>query len=313
MAKILARSEGSHEIVGGAGGGMVSDTAVAPVLAVTSKPDAGTMPGDSGDIGPSVEEEALVGGGGERDTGVNIVGERASGGKTPSAADGRSTRDSGLAGPGSNADHAPWEGSELSGAVTPNSDKVAGVGTMAKAALACGKKANSSVAPKKKKGAKGDKARSQPAAKRDTAAVRRIRRRLEQAAARAAAVTLPAESEQEDREEGEAAEKHKEWEEAAKEVWDVLRSLPSPGGGGELSLETIFGDGITAESLIGVARGLRYACGIDAARFSAEGAAQEGEANAQSNTERASEVCSDSSASIGNKGGQASSTVCCSL
>eukprot|EP00903_Cladosiphon_okamuranus_P015379 g14205.t1 len=295
VAKILARTEGSHEIVGGAGGGKVSDTAVAPVLTARCKPDAGampSMPSDSGENDASVDEKALVCGGGERDTGADIARETALGGKQPSTVDGSSTRDSGLPGQGRKTDHAPWEGSELREAVTPNPNKVAGACAASESAVAYGKKAKSRMAPKAKKGENGDKARARTT-KRKTAAVRRVRRCLEQAAARAAAVSPPKETDQEDRDEGGASENRKGWEEAVKEVWDVIVSLPSPSGGGRsgdsvggLTLEKVVGDGITAELLLGITRGLRYACGIDAARFSAEGAQVGGE-KAPRNTERA--------------------------
>lgn len=330
MAKILARSEGSHELVGGAGGGKMSDTATAPVLTATSKGGDGKTTTDSGGDGAFVDEKPRVGGSGERDTSVEIVSGNNWGGKTPLAADRSIARDSGLAGHDS-ADHALWEGSEVRGDITPNSTQVAGAGAAAKASLRydrqdearrekgafapktpskgiCGddsgkvvgrghdtptpgvvKKATNTAGPnKKKKGGNGGMARSRPA-KTDAAAVRIIRRRLEQAAACAAAVSFPTGTEQEKRGGKEKEEKENGWEDAVKEIWNVLLSMPLSSGGGSLSLEKLFGDGITAETLVGVTRGLRYACGLDSARFSSEGV-QEGGEEASSNTERASQV-----------------------
>lgn len=288
VAKILARTEGSHEIVGGAGAGKASGTAAAPVSTATGKADDGAMPSDSRGDGASAEEKALAGGTEERGTDAGIGGGRALGGKKTLAADRISARDSGLAGQGDSTDHAPREGSELRGALNPSSNTAA--------RTTHGKKAKNPAAPKNKNGGeKGGAARPRrPSKTADAAAARRIRRRLEQAAARAAAVSLPTAAEQGSQGREKAGERQKGWEEAAKEVWDVLSSLPSGGGGGDgsiggLSLDKLFGDGITAESLVGVARGLRYACGTDVPRSSAEEAQGRG-GGALSNTDRASQV-----------------------
>lgn len=288
VAKILARTEGSHEIVGGAGGGKVSSDTVA----------AGITPsGDDRENDDAFADgkKALEGEVGERGTSVDIVDEKKCGGRAPSSAGGSTTEHDG-------ADHAPWEGSELTGALTPNSNRVAGAGATAKAACIPrydkgGRKDEGPKKTKKKNGGGSGTARSRPAKKADTAAIRRTRRRLEQAAAcAAAAVSLPTETQQEKQEKGEAQEKEKAWKDAVEEMWNVLVSIPLPSGRSSgdstsgLSLEKLFGDGITAESLVGVTRGLRHAFGIDSAGLSAEGA-QEGGEDAFSNAERAGQVC----------------------
>lgn len=294
VAKILARTEGSHEIVGGAGAGKASDTAAATVSTATGKADDGAMRSDSRGDGDSAEEKALAGGTEERGTDAGIGGGRALGGKKTLAADRISARDSGLAGQGDNTDHAPREGSELRGALNPSSNTAASTGAPAEVARTThGKKAKNPAAPKNKNGGeKGGAARPRrPSKTADAAAARRIRRRLEKAAARAAAVSLPTAAEQGSQGREKAGERQKGLEEAAKEVWDVLSSLPSGGGGGDgsiggLSLDKLFGDGITAESLVGVARGLRYACGTDVSAEEAQGRG----GGALSNTDRASQV-----------------------
>ncbi|CAN0421644.1 unnamed protein product, partial [Ectocarpus sp. 12 AP-2014] len=97
--------------------------------------------------------------------------------------------------------------------------------------------------------------RSSRHGKADAVAVRSLRQRLEGVAARAAKTGA--------RQEG----RDKRKEEAAREVWSVLAD-------GGVSLEKLFGDGITAETLVGVALGLRHGCGIDGGTSDAERASQ---------------------------------------
>ena len=329
VAKILARAEGSHELVGGASDGKVETSASStPTPASTA-----TASGDhaSGDGGGALADAkaALPGGGGG--TGTNAGDDdpmNYGGGKGPSTtAGGADGRDAGPPGPARQDGArrlAPWEGGTLREDVVQNSTKVAGSDAAAEAA-ATGKKvpddendergaAASRMAPKcvdsgevalggqgnpakggekrakktaalrkKKKSDGGSAPRCRPA-KADAAAVRSFRRRLENATARAAAVSVPAETEH-----GEEREARRE---ASKGVWDVLMSLSLfGGGGGSLSLEKLLGDGITADSLVGITQGLRYACGINTARTGAGGPKEGGGDNWSENTQRASEVC----------------------
>ena len=81
----------------------------------------------------------------------------------------------------------------------------------------------------------------------------------------------------------------------AKRVWDFISrvSLSSSGGGGSASLEKLYGDGITADSLGGLVHGLRYACGLEEAVVAREregGGERAREAADGRNNEQASKV-----------------------
>ncbi|CAN0296867.1 unnamed protein product, partial [Ectocarpus sp. 13 AM-2016] len=111
---------------------------------------------------------------------------------------------------------------------------------------------------KKKNGEHGQGNSPSPSSrhnKADVVAVRSLRQRLEGVAARAAKTGA--------RQEG----RDKREEKAAGEVWSVLAD-------GGVSLEKLFGDGITAETLVGLALGLRHGCGIDGGTSDAERASQ---------------------------------------
>ncbi|CAN0140093.1 unnamed protein product [Ectocarpus sp. 6 AP-2014] len=120
------------------------------------------------------------------------------------------------------------------------------------------KKVASKEKKKKKSGEHGQgnsASQSSRHGKADAVAVRSLRQRLEGVAARAAKTGT--------RQDG----RDKREEEAAREVWSVLAD-------GGVSLEKLFGDGITAEALVGVALGLRHGCGIDGGTSNAERASQ---------------------------------------
>lgn len=135
---------------------------------------------------------------------------------------------------------------------------------------------------RRKKTAASTKKVVKPGNRRNPEAFRSLHRRLERAAARAvaaaaaaAASTRLAHGEKEERGEEEADRE----EATAKEAWDVLRDISASSGdtnGGDepVSLRRLFGDGITAESVAGIALGLRHACRVDPA----------------TNTQRASQV-----------------------
>lgn len=369
VAKILARTEGSHEIIGGVGGRVAKQATPAPTagsISTTTKGGTGRTSSDSdgdssGDnsASPSSAEEVRGGGSEGHDTncdsdnagrggrGNKPLAGRVQGSPPPPSSCIPAAEDS--------THYAPREGGELRRSNTRNSienatvtaggdaataaptttddgqgrevhrekdtcappvpppdgstesgsgggsggrvGKVGGEGvndTLAQGASKSTKKAG--VSKKKKKDDDDDvynTPRSRPQTnKNDSAAVRRsLRRRLEQAAVRTAATSLPAETE------------HNEEEDAGgmadgKEVWDVLVSIPltcsrgGSGGNGRVSLEKLFGDGITAESLVGIGRGLRYAFRKDAE--AGGGGREQGRERGEegwSSTERASEVC----------------------
>ncbi|CAM9952108.1 unnamed protein product, partial [Ectocarpus sp. 8 AP-2014] len=120
------------------------------------------------------------------------------------------------------------------------------------------KKVASKEKKKKKSGEHGQgnsASRSSRHGKAGVVAVRSLRQRLESVAARAAKAGAGQEG-GDKREEG-----------AAREVWSVLAD-------GGVSLDKLFGDGITADTLVGVALGLRHGCGISGSTSDAERASQ---------------------------------------
>lgn len=331
VAKILARAESSHELVGGAGNDKSDETSASTIPAPVSTTTATVGPTDSvsgdgggGDGGAPLDARAPTSGSGERGTGD--CGNHGGGKGSPLAGAGTSGRDAGLVGRNDARRFAPWEGGRLreEEEADPNSTKAAGaaatredeqgeryrekeaapqivlsestgggeVGPEGRAPpVRDGENTGGKIAVsmKKKRSGEGGVPRRRPV-KADAAAVRTLRRRLEHAAARAAAaaMSVPAGAGHEENEEEAEARR-----EASEGVWDVLRSLPTSGGGGgggSLSLEKLLGDGITAESLVGITQGLRHACGIDSTRAGSKGPKEGGGDGLSKNTQRASEV-----------------------
>lgn len=315
VAKILARAETSHEMTGGSGGNKNTATPVVPTAAATVPKDSsfttasggGSSHGTtavSGNSGGGDANEALLAGASLHDARVDCGGRGGDdcGGREglPAAATGKGgaalvlTRQEGER-------HAPREGGELRGAAvarasaeptaaaasarhgmnrqqheleaTPpaaglpsdgsfssvvGADRVVSNGDLGKKTQKK-KKVASKEKKKKKSGEHGQgngASRSSRHGKAGAVAVRSLRQRLEGVASRAAKAGAGQEG-------GDKRE-----EEAAREVWSVLAD-------GGVSLEKLFGDGITAETLVGVAQGLRHGCGIG---------------GGTSNTERASQV-----------------------
>lgn len=351
MAKILARTEGTHEIVGGSGGGGIgpestptetvaaaaaTTAAIDGAVANSSREDIDTPPVEtserampaaaggaiSGDSGDEVRTDCDGdGGGSERDPLVEVEIKL----EIDDAVDTFS------------ACRAPKEGGELKGTSTPSkgcdlalagdvtetvaccAESSLGATTMAGAssggdgvATVGGKKlSNGSSEPTKKESVADVPVRSRSAkvggtrrsnastvppgsaradaaeassARLPSSRLRNLRRRLERLTAQAAG-TSAAPSEV-----GQEADRGK----AAKRVWDFISSVSLSSDRGSASLENLYGDGITADSLVGLVHGLRYACGLDETGEAEERAGGNGEGEVEAtgwnNNEQASKV-----------------------
>lgn len=299
MAKILARTDGSHEMVGGARvAGMKSKFTASAAVSGSSTSDRTKSTGNntsgrtsnvsSGSRSEGVEDE--------RDN-LEVSDSWYEGGKEGQAT-GTTNRTSSSR--QRDAYHAPREGGELRdhvgrkaatepettaaaveqrhhGALEQNvvsvNSNTGGSGT-AGGGTGIPKKVLKKTEKKKGPGAlsrptktgatgsatgpaaaaaAGDTGARCPSSSSSASRVRSFRRRLERLAARAAAGSAPKEGGHD------GADYAKE---DAKRASEFLLSLHDRCGGA--SLKELFGDGITAELLVGVTRGLRYACGVDA-------------------------------------------------
>lgn len=321
MAKILARGKGSHEVLGGSGGGKKE----APHAADPST-DAPSVPTTASEGTHSARAPSAISASGnpilsdddraEGESFVDVDG-GSNGGKSAdrdesaaATAEGEEKSTSCVPDPsGVDADLAPREGGELRGEVARSSGEAAGLaaGPTADAADGAAPTAithkhrteessiptvipsqgtgggieeapTTDLAGGPQKTAASKKSKKRGGNKPDAEALRSLRRRLERAAARAVgSAAYPSTGRANDGNEERGAQE----EAAAKEVWDVLTDMSlssgdttSGGGRAAVSLRRLFGDGITAESIAGIALGLRHACRLDAA-----------------GTERASQVC----------------------
>lgn len=354
MAKILARTEGTHEIVGGSGGGGIgpestptetaaaaNTTAIDGAVANSSREDMDTPPVDnindrampdaaggaiSGGIGDEVRTDCDGdGGGSEGDPLVEVEikleiddtidtfsacrapreGGELKGTSTPSercdlalagdvteTAACRSESTTGattLAGAsGGGGSVATVGGKKLSNGSSKLTKKesVADVPVRSRSARVGGTRRSnaSAVPPGAARAARADVAEA-PSARLPSSRLRNRRRRLERLTAQAAG-TSAAPSEV-----GQEADGGKE---AAKRVWDFISSVSLSSDCGSASLESLYGDGITADSLVGLVRGLRYACGLDETGVAGERADGNGEreieATGWNNNEQASKV-----------------------
>lgn len=348
MAKILARTEGTHEIVGGKGGGgsagesrpaaaaaaaattvgAINETVanssrdnieVPPVENIYTKamPDAagGAIPRDSGD---EARTNCDGDGGSERDplaeveikleidnAGDHFTACRAprEGGElkrtstTPTcdlalAADvtetaacraestSRATASAGEGGGGGSL--TAVGGKKLLNGLSKETTKerAAVVPTRSRSAKMIGAGSNASAATG---AARPDVVAGAPSACLPSSRLRQLRRKLERLTAKAARTSAaPSEEDQEADRGGEAA----------KRVWDFISRVSLSSDCGSTSLENLYGDGITADSLVGLVYGLGYACGLDETVVAGKRAGGEGEGDATgwSNNEQASKV-----------------------
>ncbi|CBJ31698.1 conserved unknown protein [Ectocarpus siliculosus] len=249
VAKILARAEKSHEITGGSGGSKKTTTPAATTAAATVPKNSSFSTASDG--GSSHGTTAVSGnsGGGDANEAL-LAGASRHGARVESG--GRGGDDCG------DREGLPAAATTKGGAapvLARQEDRMVSNGDLGKKTQ---KKKVASKEKKKKSGEHGQgnsASRSSRHGKADAVAVRSLRQRLEGVAARAAKTGT--------RQDG----RDKREEEAAKEVWSVLAE-------GGVSLEKLFGDGITAEALVGVALGLRHGCGIDGGTSNAERASQ---------------------------------------
>ena len=325
MAKILARTEGTHEMLGGAGrGGSGWESTPDEVAAATTY---GTVENTSRDDvdKPAVEKAyarampdaagAAISGDSDGDDGRE---------RDRLEAEMKDEIDDTAHNFG--ARHAPREGGELKGTSTPSCNLALADAT--DTALCCaestsratlagadsggvatggGKKLSNGFSKEAKiervadatrsRSAKMGGARSNasavpgaaradvagpPSARLPSSHLQNLRRRLERLTAHAAGISAPSEAEQEADRGGAAA----------KRVWDFISRVSLSSDCGSASLENLYGDGITADSLVGLVRGLRYACGLDENVVARERAGGEGEGETAgwSNDEQASKV-----------------------
>ena len=341
MAKILARTEGTHEIVGGkGGGGSAEESTPAAATAAAINGAVANSSRDSIEVPPVENTYAEV----IPDT-VGGAIPRGSGDAARTGCDG----DGGSEGDplveveikleiDSSADRfsayrAPREGGELKkSSTTPSCDlalaadvtetaacraqptsretTLAAEGSGGSLTAVGGKKLLSglsketkregaAVVPVRTRSAKMGVARSNgsavtsaaradvvagaPSARLPSSRLRNLRRRLERLTAQAAGTSAASSEENQEADRG---------GEAAKRVWDFISRVSLASDCGSASLENLYGDGITADSLVGLVYGLRYACGLDESVVAGERAGGEGEGDTtgRSNNEQASKV-----------------------